>query len=69
MEMILMNFSTNELEIIMTALKGEGRALRNIMNDLEHRKLHNGDQNMAIQTMARAYEDLYRKVEAEKLSD
>lgn len=64
-----MDFSTNELEMILSSLKAEGRALRNIMNDLEHRKLHNGDQNVHIQMRIHEIGTIVAKIENELISN
>lgn len=51
-----------EYEMILAALRAEGRALRQMMNDLEHRNLHDGNQNVKIQTRMHEVNDLVKKI-------
>lgn len=41
--------SKNEIEMILLALASEARSLTTMMNELERRNLHMGNQNVEIQ--------------------
>lgn len=58
-----MKLSNNEIEMILTGLKTEQRTLHNLMNDLERKGFHNGNQNVEIQTRMHELNDLIRKLE------
>ncbi len=57
------NLTTREIEMILIALKGEQRTLHNLMNDLERRNLHNGNQNVSIQERMHEINDLINKID------
>lgn len=51
-----------EYEMILSSLKAEGRALKRIIDDLEHRNLHDGNQNVKIQMRMHEINDLAIKI-------
>ena len=57
-----MILTRNDYEMILAALRAEGRALRQMMNDLEHRNLHDGNQNVKIQMRMQEINDLVKKI-------
>jgi hypothetical protein len=57
-----------ETNLIIESLKAEHRALREMMNDLEHRGLHQGNQNVAIQTRMGEISDLVKRLDGKALA-
>lgn len=59
----MMKLNKTELNMILMSLKTEQRELNRLMQDLERKGFHNGNQNVEIQTRMHELNDLIRKLE------